>query len=416
MPSHAQTKKNLILDMDETLLHCMVDIDTEGLAILQNLVALHDRVYPIITRDIFSPRGSDKENLMFAVERPYLQPFLQYINAHFDNVIIWSAGQRDYVYENIAHITRWTNAVSAVYHYEDCAVREDGTLTKPLAKIMADIPGLTLKNTFIVDDRETAFILENPNNGILIPAYEPSPNDLVRYVKKTSDPCCALLELIRYFERPGVLTTSDVTTLNKDIFGATNIPKQMGRAYVYETSGDGDCLFSAINICIRRQPILVVAAEERLNFKRATDVAFRGIISQLPPQSVISASYLRALVVSQFISDKPRREAYIETNAVMLQMDPTDQDVQWIRPALRPDGSFNEHVFYNLLVSRKSYWGDGAAMEIIGQQLMINIKCWKKEEKLRAIYSFDHPNAIGSINLLLMQRHYQAMYFDFTME
>ena len=80
------------------------------------------------------------------------------------------------------------------------------------------IPGLnkymSLKNTFIVDDRLSVFQEPNPGNGIQIPAYKPSLS-----IKSMRSDDIALKQLMRWLQKPEIMNCEDVRALDKrDIF------------------------------------------------------------------------------------------------------------------------------------------------------------------------------------------------------
>jgi hypothetical protein len=68
---------------------------------------------------------------------------------------------------------------------------------------------LRLDNTFFVDDRPQVFF-KNPDNGILIPPYEPS-GSYYNYIQ--DDP--TLPELMEWLMKPEVLQAKDVRLLDK---------------------------------------------------------------------------------------------------------------------------------------------------------------------------------------------------------
>lgn len=412
-------KMNIVIDMDETVLHYIADVGDPVLEPLGKLVATGDRVYVAHPRDIFQPAGSDVVSDMVAVERPHLQMFLQFCRVHFKRVIFWSAGQRAYVHSNIKHITRWSGPVTAVYVFDDCEVRSDGTLTKPLARLMADFPDMNLSNTFIVDDRATAFLAENPENGILIPPYEPTPMQLLEYeTSGEGDPDVALLELIGFFARQGVLDAPDVRALDKAIFGSENAKDIMGQAIIYPSPGDGDCLFTSVSRSLAMQPTLRAQAEERINLRRQTDPYYRKLVAQIGELSTTTNAHLRALVVAGFVEDPARRVTYLQSHIAARDSDPSHSEVRWLEDAYVPEtNSYNESEFLRLLMRRDVYWGDGAAIEILAKALGITVRCRSlhpKTQKLRLLHAAEMPHSIGAVDLYRNGEHYDAMIFDFS--
>ena len=103
------------------------------------------------------------------------------------------------------------NKPLCIYTYDDCIVGEEDYLKKPLTKVYKDFPQLCEKNTFILDDREDTFSL-NENNGIQIPEFESdmSLEDI------SGHPDNSLLKVIAWFSLPKVKNSKDVRKLNKD--------------------------------------------------------------------------------------------------------------------------------------------------------------------------------------------------------
>ena len=97
----------------------------------------------------------------------HLQEFLEYCFRRFKYVIIWSAGQRDYVNKHIQHVFSSLPSPHLVWHFDHCGQSPD-SYTKPLAKLTSALPDLDVSKTFIVDDRAGNFTSVNPENGILM--------------------------------------------------------------------------------------------------------------------------------------------------------------------------------------------------------------------------------------------------------
>ena len=211
--------RQVVLDMDETMLHCFSDPTPEEIKTLMSIPSLANRVYSVEMRDVLEPAGAGVVDVMYGIERPHLQQFLRYIGQRFDRCVVWSAGQQDYVYSHIAHITRYNPGLfDMVWHYGDCTQNPDGILTKPLAKLYTAFPDMSPDTTFIVDDRETAFSYDNPLNGMLIPAYEPTIEELVEHARAGTPEDVALLQLIHFLE-----DEKDVRDITKtDIFVPMN--------------------------------------------------------------------------------------------------------------------------------------------------------------------------------------------------
>lgn len=172
---HSRTGWNLVLDMDETLLHTFHSMNE--LYDLNLYDPLNTLGIPLRkqTYSIQLPRPDGGFDQYWGMWRPYLKDFLTFANEFFENVIIWSAGTTDYVHEIIRKMFRDHESPSVVLTRPDC-VQDREFMEKPILKI-SDIcsvyKNIDLTNTLIVDDRETAYSDTNPQNGIMIPAYEP---------------------------------------------------------------------------------------------------------------------------------------------------------------------------------------------------------------------------------------------------
>ena len=169
--------KNIVLDIDATLVHTHGDddefLDLKLFTDSKNVKYRH-RIYTMNLNDVTVPPGSGEEMKLYGIYRPYLTEFIEFCFDHFDNVIIWSAGKKKYV-EKMCEImfTKRNQQPALIYTYTDCEVTDD-YIRKPLKKLYEDprLKGaLNATNTYVIDDRDDTFKL-NPDNGILIPEYE----------------------------------------------------------------------------------------------------------------------------------------------------------------------------------------------------------------------------------------------------
>ena len=85
-------------------------------------------------------------------------------------------------------------------------------LEKPIIKMSNNFkPHMGLHNTLILDDRNSTFENVNPQNGILIPRY--NPNEFVDDLRKHDD---ALYKFQRWLLKPEVITCNDLRNLDKN--------------------------------------------------------------------------------------------------------------------------------------------------------------------------------------------------------
>lgn len=210
--------KNIVLDIDATLVHTHGDVeDFSELKIYSNDDALKYRrkVYTMKLVDVSTPNGVGEITMLSGIYRPYLRNFLDFCRNYFDNIIIWSAGQKKYVEKMTEIMFPFEDFQPLmVYTYDDCLVGRDDYLKKPLKKLYNDkrLKGkLNEKNTFVLDDRDDTFSL-NPNNGIQIPEFESdmSVDDI------TGHPDDNFLKLMSWFHSKEVRESEDVRKLKKD--------------------------------------------------------------------------------------------------------------------------------------------------------------------------------------------------------
>lgn len=219
IPDQPRTDKCLVLDLDETLVHTSEEphkLRELGIFSDPKLLDLRYRTYHLKLDDVVEKRGTGVRTELWGVERPHLREFLLFALGYFRVVAIWSAGQLKYVESIADRIFRDLKPPSVIYSWSQCR-NDNGMLEKPLRQMFDDQTlaqaGASLmkpENTLVVDDRLTTFANVNPENGILIPGYSPSPtiSDLMRDDQ-------ALLQLIRWLSQPEVMSAPDVRILDK---------------------------------------------------------------------------------------------------------------------------------------------------------------------------------------------------------
>lgn len=186
------TSKNIVLDIDETLILSLTtpeEINSVDLTIPDNYNNL-------------SLIFLDKKPI-YVFSRPYCQSFLRFCFKYFDKVIVWSAGSKEYVETVVNKLFYGIGQPYRVYDRSFCETTANG-YTKPLSKIIRDIPSVTLQNTIIVDDKVSNFS-KNPENGILIPAYSSINNN--------DD---ALIKLVQWLLTKEVMETGNIALIPKN--------------------------------------------------------------------------------------------------------------------------------------------------------------------------------------------------------
>jgi hypothetical protein len=223
IPSASITDKCVVLDLDQTLIATQDSIDSlKELNILSdsNLISLRNRIYHITIEDLEKP-GIGTRYDFWGVTRPHVYEFLVFCFSYFKIVAVWSAGKRPYVEAIVDHLFKDLPPPHVVFSHDDIIIGPKGHVIKPLTKMIESSPVLqqymTLQNTLAIDDNVMTFS-ENPDNGVLIPAYDPasSVNALSR-----DDP--SLLQLKYCLLQPEVVNSRDVTTLDKNKIFITSI-------------------------------------------------------------------------------------------------------------------------------------------------------------------------------------------------
>lgn len=214
IPSKSTTDKCIVLDLDETLIHTSERISQlEKLEILTDptLFHLRERIYMLEIDDIVDTPGTGVTSRLWGVKRPGLHEFLLFCFQHFRIVAVWSAGKARYVEGICNEIFKDLCDPHIIFTWDHCESGED-YLEKPLSKMIGDFNDkrMTIANTVVIDDRESTFSDVNPNNGILIPAYDPIMN-----VKRISRNETSLEKLQSWFMSPEFIKSKDVRNVKK---------------------------------------------------------------------------------------------------------------------------------------------------------------------------------------------------------
>lgn len=145
------TKFTIVLDLDETLIHTYRD--------------------PVKDGEYTVELGEPGNYIYYSGTLRYgLHDFLVFCFMYFKNVIVWSAGTKEYVYEICDIIFKdIPYTPDKILTYDDIVIYDDsGEYYKPLSKIFNS--KITRHNTYFIDDRGENFI-EDIDNGITIPPY-----------------------------------------------------------------------------------------------------------------------------------------------------------------------------------------------------------------------------------------------------
>ena len=207
------TNKCIVLDLDECLLHTFSDNVLSRLGVFTDpkLQRLRKRCYNLKIRDAFVPKGTGRVDIVQGIKRPHLNDFLIFCFAYFKVVAVWSAGRRSYVEAIVREIFKDIQPPHVVYTWDNLRKNYGGQkYDKPLLKMIAEVPQLdrymNLQNTFMMDDRSSSF-LDNPLNGIEIPAYDPEPT-----LQELQADDVALLQVQQWLRQPSVAQATIFST------------------------------------------------------------------------------------------------------------------------------------------------------------------------------------------------------------
>ena len=107
--------------------------------------------------------------------RPHTRDFLKKLPKLYDIIIVWSAGEYNYVHTMVKYLFRDVGYYpSIILTRNDCDRVAQGSMYKPLYKVLAhpDLAdaGLTMDDITILDDNAYTFAV-NDRNGILAEQY-----------------------------------------------------------------------------------------------------------------------------------------------------------------------------------------------------------------------------------------------------
>lgn len=220
----SNTKKNIVLDIDATLVHTHGELDNFKMLKVydpKTQMELRKKVYTMVLVDVSTEPGEGEVTELSGIYRPYLKEFLDFCFNYFDNVVIWSAGKKKYVEKMCELMFPLKNQPILIFNYDDCESDENDFITKPLEKIYRhkNCKGkLSTKNTFVLDDREDTFSL-NKRNGVLVPEFESDMSlEDIHHHKDNN-----LLKLMAWLSTKEVKESTDVKKINKSNIFTTSL-------------------------------------------------------------------------------------------------------------------------------------------------------------------------------------------------
>ena len=208
--------KNIVLDIDATLVHTHGDMDDFKMLNVygnEEQLEMRKKVYNMRIIDVSDVPGEGEVTDLAGIYRPYLREFLEFGFSYFDNIVIWSAGKKKYVEKMCEYMFPLKKQPILIFNYDDCEGDENNLIIKPLEKIYnhPDCKGkLFPENTFVLDDRSETYSM-NKRNGIQIPEFESdmSVEDICNH------PDVEFLKLMSWLSTKEVRESDDVRKLNK---------------------------------------------------------------------------------------------------------------------------------------------------------------------------------------------------------
>jgi len=208
--------KNIVLDIDATLVHTHGDMDDfKMLKIYSNdeQISMRRKLYNMRIIDVSDNPGEGEVTDLAGIYRPFLKEFLEFCFKYFDNVVIWSAGKKKYVEKMCEYMFPLKKQPLIIFNYDDCEGDENNLIIKPLEKLYnhPKCKGkLKTDNTFVLDDRSETYSM-NKRNGIQIPEFESDMS--IEDICSHTD--IELLKLMSWLSTKEVSECKDVRKLNK---------------------------------------------------------------------------------------------------------------------------------------------------------------------------------------------------------
>jgi len=207
-----KTNKTIVLDLDSTLLHTCDDMEIwDSLEIYTNPrhAKLRSRIYYFDLIDVTEKTGTGSKTVLWGVLRPHVYEFLRFCFDYFENIIVWSAGQKKYVHAICDFLFQdFEKQPIIIFTYEDCEIGSN-YIHKPLSKFQNNGVSIPINTIYALDDYDATFS-KNKDNGLHIPAYEPSfdYNGILEDER-------SLLNIMYWFTNNDVMNTTDVRKLDK---------------------------------------------------------------------------------------------------------------------------------------------------------------------------------------------------------
>jgi TFIIF-interacting CTD phosphatase-like protein len=213
-----KTNKTIVLDLDSTLLHTCDDMGIwDSLEIYTNPrnAKLRSRVYYFDLIDVTEKIGTGSKTVLWGVLRPHVHAFLRFCHDYFENIIVWSAGQKKYVHAICDFLFQeFDKQPVVIFSYENCEIGSN-YIHKTLSKFQnvgnstSQEVNIPINTMYALDDYDATFS-KNKDNGLHIPPYEPEfdYNGIMEDDK-------TLLNLMYWLTNTEVMNATDVRRLDK---------------------------------------------------------------------------------------------------------------------------------------------------------------------------------------------------------
>ena len=173
----------IVLDLDLTLLCTDEDDGRVPYQPKRMANSKHAELLPLIQRShlysfhMFDP-ACEREMTMYGCFRTGYRQFLKWARDNFDYVVVWSAGRRAYVHELVTKIWKGMQPPDLVMTFNDLELNGD-VYTKPLIKV-ANLLKISMDTILLIDDNPHVSV-DNPDNTVLLPEFNPQVEDVVLY-------------------------------------------------------------------------------------------------------------------------------------------------------------------------------------------------------------------------------------------
>lgn len=197
----SKKKHAIVLDLDSTLVH-------SGLTLKSYPGKSSD---PRLSKRLYRFDLIEGVDVMpvWGVLRPYTLDFIDFCRRHFDEVIVWSAGQHQYVHKIVDFLFKDAGYKPRIILTREHCRFHGSNINKPLSDLF-DAGISHPEHTLALDDRYDTFSL-NVGNGIKIPNYDPDLT--IDGITKEDD---ALVKLMSWLILVKMREQSDIRQLPKD--------------------------------------------------------------------------------------------------------------------------------------------------------------------------------------------------------